>query len=111
MAAFREFSDKIPFRERSETPDIAVELSLQCHRAYGMDGIIMFSDILTPLPCLGIDFDVVKGVGPVITTVISCQAHVDALERVSFEEKTPFIKEILSRLKQEAMEANTSLIA
>ena len=110
MAAFREFSDKIPFRERSETPDIAVELSLQCHRAYGMDGIIMFSDILTPLPCLGIDFDVVKGVGPVITTVISCQAHVDALERVSFEEKTPFIKEILSRLKQEAMEANTSLI-
>ena len=110
MAAFREFSDKIPFRERSETPDIAVELSLQCHRAYGMDGIIMFSDILTPLPCLGIDFDVVKGVGPVITTDISCQADVEALERVSFEEKTPFIKEILGRLKKEAIDANTSLI-
>lgn len=47
MAAFREYSTKIPFRKRSETPDIATELSLQCHRAYGMDGIIMFSDILT----------------------------------------------------------------
>jgi len=31
-----------------------------------MDGIIMFSDILTPLPVLGIDFDVVKGTGPII---------------------------------------------
>jgi len=110
MAAFREYSDKIPFRERSETPDIAVELSLQCHRAYGMDGIIMFSDILTPLPCLGIDFDVVKGVGPVISTKVSCQADVEALERLSFEEKVPFIKEILGKLKREAIDANTSLI-
>ena len=50
MAAFREYSTKYPFRERSETPSMATELSLQCHRAYGMDGIIMFSDILTPLP-------------------------------------------------------------
>lgn len=110
MAAFREYSDKIPFRQRSETPAIAVELSLQCHRAYGMDGIIMFSDILTPLPCLGIDFDVVKGVGPVISTEIETEADVARLERVSFEEKTPFIRDILTELKKEAIEANTSLI-
>jgi uroporphyrinogen-III decarboxylase len=29
MAAFREYSDKYPFRMRSETPEIAIELSLQ----------------------------------------------------------------------------------
>lgn len=29
MAEFRAFSDKHPFRMRSETPDIAIELSLQ----------------------------------------------------------------------------------
>lgn len=110
MAAFREYSDKIPFRERSETPDYAVELSLQCHRAYGMDGIIMFSDILTPLPCLGIDFDVVKGVGPVITTQIATEEDVLSLPHFSFDEKVPFIKEILGRLSKEAEEANTSLI-
>jgi uroporphyrinogen decarboxylase len=110
MKAFREYSDKIPFRERSETVDIAVELSMQCHRAYGMDGIIMFSDILTPLPCLGIDFDVVKGIGPVISTKIACEADVNNLHRFSFEEKVPFIKSILQKLSQEAEEANTSLI-
>ena len=58
MAAFRAYSTKYGFRQRSETPEMAIELSLQCHREYGMDGIIMFSDILTPLPTLGIELDV-----------------------------------------------------
>jgi uroporphyrinogen decarboxylase len=112
MSAFREYSDAIPFRLRSETPDYAVELSMQCHRAYGMDGIIMFSDILTPLPVLNIDFDVVKGVGPVITTKIRTEDDVTSMPTMEydFDEKLPFIREILQRLSQEAKDANTSLI-
>ena len=113
MAAFREYSTKYAFRERSETPEMATELSLQCHRKYGMDGIIMFSDILTPLPTLGIDFDVVAGVGPVISTEIASEADVSALadeKTIDFDEKLPFIRDILSTLSKEAEEANTSLI-
>ncbi len=113
MAAFREYSTKYPFRERSETPSMATELSLQCHRAYGMDGIIMFSDILTPLPTLGIDFDVVRGKGPQIYTEVRTEADVAKMadpETVNFDEKLPFIREILSTLSKEAEEANTSLI-
>lgn len=34
MAAFREYSDRIGFRERSETASIAIELSLQPWRAF-----------------------------------------------------------------------------
>ena len=60
MAEFREFSDKYGFRHRSETADIAIELSLQPWRAFQPDGVIMFSDILTPLPALGVEFDVIK---------------------------------------------------
>ena len=80
-----------------------------------MDGIIMFSDILTPLPVLGIDFDVVKGTGPVITTKIRTEEDVQKLTTAAdyasmFEEKLPFIQEILNRLSQEAEQANTSLI-
>lgn len=42
MAAFREYSDRLPFRERSETASIAIELSLQPWRAFQCDGVIMF---------------------------------------------------------------------
>jgi uroporphyrinogen decarboxylase len=112
MSAFREYSTKIPFRERSETPSIAVELSLQCHRAYGMDGIIMFSDILTPLPCLGnIEFDVIPGTGPVITTEIRTAQQVAALPTTfDFQNQLPFIANILQTLSHEAKTANTALI-
>ena len=34
--------------------------------AFRPDGVIMFSDILTPLPALGIEFDVIRGKGPII---------------------------------------------
>mmetsp|Transcript_141 Transcript_141/g.226 ORF Transcript_141/g.226 Transcript_141/m.226 type:complete len:405 (-) Transcript_141:108-1322(-) len=114
MADFREYSTKFPFRERSETPSMATELSLQCHRAYQMDGIIMFSDILTPLPTLGIDFDVVRGKGPQIYTSVRTEADVaempDDPSSIDFNEKLPFIKEILGTLSKEAEEMNTSLI-
>jgi len=113
MADFRAYSTKYPFRERSETPAMATELSLQCHRAYGMDGIIMFSDILTPLPTLGIDFDVIRGTGPVISTEVRSSEDVAKMpdpETVNFDEKLPFIREILSTLAKEAEEGNTSLI-
>lgn len=113
MADFRQYSDKYPFRERSETPAMAVELSLQCHRAYKMDGIIMFSDILTPLPTLGIEFDVVKGIGPIISTEVRNEEDVAGLKKaadVDFDTTVPFIREILGTLSKEAEEANTSLI-
>jgi uroporphyrinogen decarboxylase len=113
MASFRAYSTKYAFRQRSETPEMAIELSLQCHRKYGMDGIIMFSDILTPLPTLGIEFDVVPGVGPVISFDIESEEDVKALpdaESIDFDEKLPFIREILGNLSKEAEEANTSLI-
>ena len=60
MAEFRAYSTKYGFRYRSETPEIAIELSMQPWRAFKPDGVIMFSDILTPLPALGIEFDAVS---------------------------------------------------
>uniref|UniRef100_A0A7S2SS32 uroporphyrinogen decarboxylase n=1 Tax=Rhizochromulina marina TaxID=1034831 RepID=A0A7S2SS32_9STRA len=102
MAAFREYSDKYPFRHRSETPDIAIELSLQCWREFGMDGVIMFSDILTPLPAMGIDFDVVKGKGPIISDPVRSMDAVKALKPLSDPSSSlPFVGETLRALRKE----------
>jgi uroporphyrinogen decarboxylase len=43
MKSFRAISEKLAFKERSENPDIATELSLQPWRQFGTDGVIMFS--------------------------------------------------------------------
>ena len=102
MADFRKYSDRIPFRERSETPEIAIELSLQPFRAFQPDGVIMFSDILTPLPALGVEFDVVKGKGPVIATPIRSMEQVRALLPMDDPlSRLPFVSETLQALRRE----------
>lgn len=64
---YRDLCKKYPtFRERSEIPDVAVEVSLQPWRNYKTDGCILFSDILTPLPGMGVEFDIDEKVGPVV---------------------------------------------
>ncbi len=52
MADFRAYSEKYDFRHRSETPGIAVELSLQPWRKFGVDGVIMFSGDQHVLHCI-----------------------------------------------------------
>lgn len=102
MAAFREYSDKYPFRMRSETPEIAIELSLQPWRAFRPDGVIFFSDILTPLPALGIEFDVIKGKGPVIATPVRSMDAVRALRTLDDPTTSlAFTGETLSALRRE----------
>ncbi|MEO1209605.1 MAG: uroporphyrinogen decarboxylase [Cyanobacteria bacterium J06638_20] len=102
MKAYRALREKYPsFRERSETVDIAVEISLQPWRAFRPDGVILFSDILTPLPGLGIPFDIVESKGPIIDPPIRTQEQVDKLHPLDPEESVPFVGEILRTLKQE----------
>ncbi|CAM9265926.1 unnamed protein product [Scytosiphon promiscuus] len=110
MTAFRKFSDKYPFRHRSETPEIAIELSLQPWKTFGVDGVIMFSDILTPLPSMGVDFDVVKGTGPVISNPIRTTEDVEAVMPMEdIGGKLPFVGETLKALRSET-EGKSTLI-
>jgi len=108
MAEFRAYSDKYPFRMRSETPDIAIELSLQPWRAFKPDGVIFFSDILTPLPALGIEFDVIKGKGPRIDDPIRSMDQVKRLRTLDDPTASlPFVHEILSSLRWVQTQAST----
>jgi uroporphyrinogen decarboxylase len=47
-------------------PELVTEITLQPLRRYGVDGAIFFSDIVVPLKAIGVDLDIVSGVGPVV---------------------------------------------
>lgn len=102
MKVYRDLREKYPsFRERSENPDLAIEISLQPWRAFRPDGVIMFSDILTPLPGMGIPFDIVESKGPVIDDPIRTMEQVKQLRPLNPEEDLSFIRTILQSLRQE----------
>jgi uroporphyrinogen decarboxylase len=101
MKAYRDLRDKYPnFRDRSEIPDIAIEVSLQPWRAFQPDGVILFSDILTPLPGIGIPFDIIESKGPIIDPPIRTQEQIDKMHPLDLE-KLSFVGEILQALRQE----------
>lgn len=110
MKIYRDLREKYPsFRDRSENPDLAIEISLQPYRAFKPDGVIMFSDILTPLPGMGIPFDIIESKGPIIAPPIRTQAQVDAMRPLDPEESLPFIKTILNTLRREVDDHTTVL--
>ena len=51
------------------TPDLAVEATLQPIRRYGLDGAILFSDILVVPDGLGQEVSFVDGDGPKLTPI------------------------------------------
>ncbi|MDA0865014.1 MAG: uroporphyrinogen decarboxylase [Cyanobacteria bacterium] len=102
MKVYRDLREKYPsFRDRSENPDLAIEISLQPWRAFRPDGVIMFSDILTPLTGMGIPFDIVESQGPIIDPPIRSQAQVDAVHELDPETALPYIRTILQTLRSE----------
>ncbi|MBD2203610.1 uroporphyrinogen decarboxylase [Calothrix sp. FACHB-1219] len=110
MKAYRDLREKYPsFRDRSEIPEVAIEVSLQPWRAFQPDGVILFSDIVTPLPGLGIDMDIAEGKGPIIHSPIRTQEQVDNLRPFEPEASLPFIKTILQALRQEVGNQSTVL--
>lgn len=69
---YRDLCQKYPtFRQRSEIPEVAVEVSLQPWRNYQTDGCILFSDILTPLPGMGMEFTIDEKKGPIMEPIRS----------------------------------------
>ena len=101
MAVYRKLAEKYPsFRERSETTDLIVEISLQPWKAFRPDGVIIFSDILTPLPAFGVPFDIEEVRGPVIHSPIRDENALKALHKIDLE-KLNFVGKSLKILRHE----------
>jgi uroporphyrinogen decarboxylase len=110
MKVYRDLCQKHPtFRERSENVDLSVEISLQPWRAFQPDGVILFSDILTPLTGMNIPFDILQGKGPVIHNPIRTLQDVDAVRPLIPEEAVPYVGETLTILRKEVGNASAVL--
>ncbi|KAK8552660.1 hypothetical protein V6N12_041242 [Hibiscus sabdariffa] len=102
MKSYQIICEKYPsFRERSENVDLVVEISLQPWNVFQPDGVILFSDILTPLSGMNIPFDIVKGKGPIIFDPIATAADVDQVREFSPEESVPYVGKALTILHKE----------
>lgn len=87
------------FRDRSENVDVSVEVTLQPWHAFKPDGVVLFSDILTPLTGMNIPFDIVAGTGPVIAKPIRTLEDVAAVGTLDAEGETPYVGGALEKVR------------
>ena len=86
--------------EACATPDLVTEITLQPIRRYGVDAAILFSDIVVPLKAIGVDLDIVPGVGPVVAQPIRTAKDLDRL-RALIPDDVPYITEAVQALVTE----------
>ena len=78
-------------------PELVVEITLQPVRRYGVDAAIFFSDIVLPLKAVGVDLDIVPGVGPVVAEPVRTLGDVEAIPDLE-PGHVPFITEAVRGL-------------
>jgi uroporphyrinogen decarboxylase len=76
-------------------PDMVTEITLQPVRRLGVDAAIFFSDIVVPLKAVGVDLDIVPGVGPVVAAPFRAAAD---LPRGLTADDVPYIAEAVQSL-------------
>jgi uroporphyrinogen decarboxylase len=91
------------------TPDLAAEVTIQPIRRYGMDGAILFSDILIVPWALGQPLTFAEGEGPVLEPLRSADA-VAALDPAGLRERAAPIFETV-RLTRAALDAHAPKVA
>jgi uroporphyrinogen decarboxylase len=100
LPEYRAARDGIPMLQACATPDLVAELTLQPVRRYGVDAAILFSDIVVPLKAIGVDLDIVPGVGPVVAHPVASMADVEQLRRLENDD-VDFVDEAVRNLVAE----------
>jgi uroporphyrinogen decarboxylase len=79
LPEYRAIREQHSFWEVAHTPELCAEVTLQPVRRHGVDAAVMFADIMTPVLGMGLDVDLVEGVGPVVATPVRTIADVERL--------------------------------
>ena len=80
--------------------DLITEITLQPVRRYGVDAAIFFSDIVLPLKAVGVDLDIVPGVGPVVAKPVQTREDVAAIPDLT-DEHVPYVRQAVQNLVAE----------
>jgi uroporphyrinogen decarboxylase len=79
LPEYRAIRERYGFFEVAETPELCAEVTLQPVRRHGVDAAVLFADIMSPVRGMGVDVELVEGVGPVIERRIESAADVARL--------------------------------
>jgi uroporphyrinogen decarboxylase len=102
LPEYRALRERWSLEEIVAQPELCAEVTLQPVRRLGVDAAVMFADIMLPLRDMGIDFDLVESIGPVVANPIRTAEAVDALRTPAAAESVPQVLDAVRIVARES---------
>ena len=101
LPKYRALRERHTFLDMIARPDLMAEITLMPLEELDVDAAVMFADITLVLASLGVSFDIVESVGPVIDEPLRTREQIDNLARLPVAESTPTVFESIRIVRKE----------
>lgn len=101
---YRKIKEKYSLEEITHQPELCAYVTHLPVQNYNVDAAILYKDIVTPLPGMGVDVKIKAGIGPVISNPIRSVKDVEALREFNPEEHVPFVLDTIKLLTEEQLD-------
>lgn len=100
---YRALKEKYSLFEITHQPELCAYVTRLPVEQYNVDAAILYKDIMSPLPSIGVDVDIKAGIGPVIDNPIRSLADVERLGEIDPENDVPYVLETIRLLTKEQL--------
>jgi len=104
LPEYREIRKRYGLFDVCRQPELCAEVTLQPVRRHDVDAAVLFADIMLPVIGMGVDVQLVEGVGPVVERPIASLADVERLSVPDPRESVPFVLETVKLVRSELRE-------
>ncbi|KOO50228.1 uroporphyrinogen decarboxylase [Priestia koreensis] len=100
---YRALKEKYSLFEITHQPELCAYVTRLPVEHYNVDAAVLYKDIMSPLPAIGVDVEIKSGIGPVISNPIRSASDVEKLGEITPEEDVPYVLETIKLLTQEQL--------
>jgi uroporphyrinogen decarboxylase len=110
FAAYRALRERYPILTLAKTPQLCTQVTLMPVNELGVDGAVLFADIMLPLEGMGVSLEIQPDLGPIIHHPIREMADVERLRPLEPPEHVPFVMETIRLLRGELADGRAAVI-
>ncbi|PKG25461.1 uroporphyrinogen decarboxylase [Niallia nealsonii] len=100
---YRAIKEKYSLFEITHQPELCAYVTKLPVDQYNVDAAVLYKDIMTPLPAIGVDVEIKSGVGPVIANPIQTLQDVEKLGILQPQEDIKYVLDTIKLLTEEQL--------
>jgi len=101
LPEYRAIRERHGFFDINRSAELTAEVTLQPVRRHRVDAAVIFADIMTPVPPMGVPVDLVEGVGPVVAEPVRTAEDVARLRVPEIGEEIAPVLDAISLVRSE----------